>query len=204
MTSPDTDDQLIRLASDNARMYQDAERWFLDRGAAVAPALVEGLDNLSLGSVGRWRILLVLRALHLPETLPAILKAFRGALADRDPIVLPGAMEALAVFAAADAGGKDANAKGAGAEDALSALISVLDSGHPDFINHAAVLIGKNGGPRAQEALAALLRHPDPLHRQSAVRGLLQMDTASARDLLTQHRAQEQDRGVLKLLKGVR
>jgi HEAT repeat protein len=132
---------------------------------------------------------LLLRELQLPWTLPAILKTFSEALAEGNPIVLPGAMEALAVF---------------GSEDALAALIAALASGDRDAVNHAAALIGKRGGARAQEALTALLRHPDAAHRRSAVRGLLLMDTEPARDILRRHRATEQDPGVLELLEDLR
>mgnify|MGYP003693608701 CR=1 FL=1 len=68
------------------------------RSAAAAPGSAAGLDDARLGGVGHWRILLVLRELKLTSTLPAILKAFRAALARDNPIVLPGALEALAVF----------------------------------------------------------------------------------------------------------
>src|SRR5262245_22715633 len=123
MTTPDAHDQLIRLASDDAGIYQDAWRWFLAQGAASAPDLVRGLDDPRLGSVCHWRILLVLRELALPSTLPAIVTAFRTALATGNAIVLPGAMEALAVFQS---------------EEAESALISALASPDPDVVNHAA------------------------------------------------------------------
>jgi len=191
MTPSDAEEQeqLIRLASDDARIYQDAQRWFLSRGEAIAPALMKGLDDPRLGSVGHWRMLLLLRELALPSTLPAILKAFRAALQQNNPIVLPGAMEALAVF---------------DADEALSALISVLDSADPDSVNHAAALLGKKGAPRAEAALTRLLGHRDPKYRQSAVRGLLEMQTDSAREKLREHRKQEQDAGVLKLLERLR
>jgi HEAT repeat protein len=205
MTPSEIDNQLVRLASDDAGIYEDAQRWFLARRADIAPALVAGLDRRGLGSVGRWRILLLLRELALPSTLPAILQAFRSAVDEQNPIVLPGAMEALAVF---------------DDEEAMSALMSVLASDDRDVVNHAAALIGSKagkagtaGGPRAQAAQAAqaalvaltdLLRHPDAARRQSAVRGLLLMDQDSAREVLRQHRTQERDPGVLKLLRAVR
>lgn len=185
MTPANHDDQLVRLASDDARVYENARRWFMDRGASIAPVLINGLEDRSLGSVGQWRILLLLRELALPSTLPAILKAFHLALDEKDPIVLPGAMEALAVF---DPG------------EATSALTSVLGSGDADFVNHAAALLGKIGGRRAEASLTALLDHQDARFRQSGVRGLLAIDTDSARERLRQQRAGEKDPGVLKLL----
>jgi HEAT repeat protein len=178
-------DQLIRLASDAASIYDDARRWFLSRGQSIVPVLVEGLEDKRLGSVGHWRILLLLRELGLPSTLPVILKAFHAALEEKNPIVLPGAMEALAIF---------------DSDEAMSALISVLGSGDADFINHAAVLLGDKGGKRALDALTTLLPDQNPRVRQSAVRGLLKIHTDVAREILRQHRRIEKDPGVLKLI----
>lgn len=131
MTSAHAEEQLFRLASDDARMYEDARRWFLEQDPSIASALVEGLDDASLGSVGQWRILLLLRELALPSTLPAILKAFRSALAAENWIVLPGAMEALAIF---------------DSEDAIAALQEAANSGDPDTANHAAALLSGRRG----------------------------------------------------------
>src|ERR1044071_4711467 len=128
------EEQLIRLASDNTSIYQDAWRWFLDQGPSIAPVLIAGLDDSDLGSVCHWRILLILREFAVPSTLPAVLKSFRRALERKDVIVLPGAIEALAVFKT---------------EEALSALISVLQSGEIDDVKHAAALLGDVGGDRA-------------------------------------------------------
>jgi hypothetical protein len=183
---PLADEQLIRLASDDPRIYDDARRWFLSQGPSVAPALVKGLYDKGLGDVGHWRILLLLREFALPSTLPAVLKAFRAALADKNWIVLPGAMEALAVF---------------DSEDALSALISALDSTDPDTVNHAAALLGNKRSKRAEDALATLLNHEDAAFRQSGARGLLKINTESALNILRQHLGKEKDPGVLKLLK---
>jgi HEAT repeat protein len=179
----------MRLASDHGPIYDDARRWFLERGAGAVPILVEGLEDPRLGSVAHWRILLLLRELRVSSTLPAVVKAFRKAVADGDVIVLPGAMEALAAFEE---------------EEALSELISVLESGNADWINHAAALLGHKGGRRAEEALAALLASEHAWARRSAARGLLIVKTNFGRDLLRQHRKTEQDPGVLELLKALK
>lgn len=189
MTPTEPHDQLIRLASDAASIYDDARRWFLSGGPSVVPILVEGLDEPRLGSVAHWRILLLLRELALPSTLPAIVKAFRAALQEKNPIVLPGAMEALAVF---------------DDDEAMSALLSVLGSGDADFVNHAAVLLGDKGGKRTIDALSVLLTDQDARARQSAVRGLLKIHTDPVREILTKHRTTEKDPGVLKILSGLK
>jgi HEAT repeat protein len=186
MTHDDPDDQLLRLASDDARIYQDAWRWFLAQGASAAPALVAGLDDARLGGVGHWRILLVLRELRLPSTLPAIVKAFRASFARDNPIVLPGAMEALAAF---------------DAEEAWSALESALGSTDADVVNHAAALLAGKGGRRAEDAIAGLLESPETRWRQSGVSALLSMNTESARAILRRHRQHERDQAVLALLR---
>ena len=77
MTADQHDLQLDRLASDAASIYEDAFRWFRAQGSAAAPALLRGLGDRTLGPTGRWRILLLLRELALPSTLPAVLGAFR-------------------------------------------------------------------------------------------------------------------------------
>lgn len=194
MTTDQGDRQLDRLASDAASIYEDAFRWFRAQGPAAAPTLHRGLGDRTLGSTGRWRILLLLRELALPSTLPAVMSAFREALAESNPVVLPGAMEALAAF---------------DSDEAISALVSVLDSGNADFVNHAAVLLGDrvaaqgNGAPHAQAALADLLARPDAAARASAARGLIRAGTPSAIESLRRQRVTETDRRVLELLKGV-
>lgn len=177
--------QLIRLASDNAGVYQDARQWFFDQGPSIAPVLIAGLERSDLGSVAHWRILLLLREFALPSTLPAILKAFRQALETKNFIVLPGAMEALAVF-------KN--------DEALSALLSVLQSGELDDVKHAAALLGDWGSDRAVQALIDLLDHPDAGVRKSAVKALLKIATPAVHQALKQHRDREQDADVLALI----
>ena len=189
MTPLDPDEQLFRLASDDQRSYDDARRRFLSQGPAIAAALVKGLDDKRLGDVGHWRILLLLRELRVPSTLPAVLKAFRAALASRNWIVLPGALEALAAF---------------DSDDALHALIAALDSGDADTVNHAAALLGDKKSKRAEDALVALLTRDDAAFRQSGARALLKIDSDSARNVLEQHRAKEKDPGVLKLLENTK
>lgn len=185
MTSPTAEQQLVRLASDNGAIYKDAWRWFLAQGPAVASVLVRGLKDSGLGSVCHWRILLVLRELALPSTLPAILERFRLALEQRDPIVLPGAMEALSVFKT---------------DDGVAALGSVLQRGEIDDMKHAASLLGDMGGDVAVKSLAAFLNHPQAGVRKSAVKALLKANTPSAREALKQRRRGETDPDVLALI----
>lgn len=180
------DPQLVRLASDSTPIYQDAHRRFLAQGSSAVPTLLQGLDDSRLGLVCHWRILLLLRELKLPATLPAILKVFRAAVERDDPIVLPGAMEALAVFRT---------------EESTAALISVLQSVNTDRAHHAAALLGQIGGSRATEALAALLDHAAPALRKTAVRALRKIGTPQAREILQRHRAREADPDVISELK---
>jgi len=188
MTRDDPEYQLFRLTSDNTSVYQDAWKWFLDQGADMAPVLVEGLDNQLLGSVAHWRILLILRELALPSTLPAILKSLRRALQENDPIVLPGALEAVAAFSA---------------EHAVPPLDSILNSQQFDGMKHAAALLAKIGGDSAVTSLAKLLRHPRPDIRQSAVQALLKLNSDSAREAIKRHRDQELDRDIRALMNSV-
>lgn len=185
MTFPSADQQLIRLASDHESIYQDAWRWFLGQGTLAVSALLQGLEERSLGSVAHWRILLILRELALPSTLPAILKSFRLALERGDPIVLPGAMEALAVFHT---------------QEAVVALASVFQRGTIDNMKHAAALLGDIGGTLALEPLIALLNHEQAEARKTAVKALLKINTASAREALEQHRGRETDPKVRALI----
>jgi HEAT repeat protein len=130
--------QLFRLASDNQAIYQAGRQWFLDQGPDIAPVLADALDNPRLGSIAHWRILLLLREFALPSTAPAVLKAFRNALERDDVIVLPGAMEALAALKT---------------DEALEALISVLESGTAHQASHAAALLANWEDDRARQAL---------------------------------------------------
>lgn len=176
----DPEHQLIRLASDNLAIYQDTRQWFFDQGPAITPVLIAGLERSELGSVAHWRILLLLREFALPSTLPAILKAFREALETKDFIVLPGAMEALAVF-------KN--------DEALSALITVLQSGEVDDVKHAAALLAGWESDRAAEALIDLLDHANAGVRKSAVKALSSINTPAVEAALKQYRDREQDPG---------
>jgi HEAT repeat protein len=185
MTKPDPEQQLIRLASDNESIYQDAWQWFVSQGPLALSTLEQGLEDDGLGSVGHWRILLVLRQLALPSTLPAILKSFRLAQQRRDPIVLPGALEALAVIHT---------------PEAFAALVSVLQSGTTDNVKHAAALFGQMGGVAAETALSGLLSHEQATVRKSAVEALLKINTATARQALTAHRRRETDPDILALI----
>lgn len=185
MTSADAKEQLFRLASDNASIYQDAWDWFLKQGSAVAPALVEGLEEEQLGSVAHWRILLVLRELALPSTLPEILKTLRRALERNDLIVLPGAMEAVAVFPV---------------EQAVPALDLVLDSGEPDDVKHAVALLANLGNDEAVRSLRRLLDRDQTDIRKSTVQALAKINSELAREVLTRHREQEQDPDIRVLM----
>jgi hypothetical protein len=182
--TPEVHHQFVRLADHTPAIYQDAWRWFLGQGAAGAPDLVEGLDEPRFGGVCHWRILLVLRDLRVPSTLPAILRAYRTAVANDNVIVLPGALEALAAFDDAEA---------------WAALTSALDLRDPDAVSHAAVLLAHKGGRRAEQAIAPLLARPDMRSRQSGVAALLRIDSETARATLARHRARETDPDVLKL-----
>jgi HEAT repeat protein len=186
MTPPiPPDQQLIRLASDNQSIYQDARSRFLTLGPSTAATLIEGLEDERLGSVCHWRILLLLREFALPSTFPAILKAFRSAVDRKDPVVLPGAMEALAVFPE---------------EEAAPPLISVLQSDNVDNAIYAAALLASVGGGRAVEALAGVLTHRQVSVRKAAVQALLRIDTTRAHEILQRHRTRENDPGILALM----
>lgn len=182
--TPTPQEQLIRLASDNTSIYEDARDWFRQQGSARVPTLLEGLENDRLGLVCHWRILLLLREFALPSTLPAILAAFRKAFARKDPIVLPGALEALAAFPS---------------EEATAALITVAISGQPDDVIHAAALLGARPGDRVVEALASLLAHENRTVRKNAVKSLVQNNSSKAREALRARRAVEKDPEVLAL-----
>lgn len=184
MTPDDVREQLFRLAEHERVIYQDAWQWFLAQGPAVAPAVAEGLGDPGLGNVAHWRILLVLRDLRVPSTLPAILAAYRAAVAQHNVIVLPGALEALAAF---------------DDEEAWAALTSALDLRDPDHVSHAAVLLAHKGGLRAEEAIARLLARADMRARQAGVAALSRMNSESARAILARHRAIETDPDVLKV-----
>lgn len=184
----DGDDQLARLASDDTRTVDDARRWFRAAGAVAAPVLVHGLGDTLLGGVAHWRILVLLGELALPATLPAILERFTAALMADDPIVLPGALEALAAFDAAEA---------------LSALQTALRQGGPDTVNHAAALLAARPDAAAERALVAELSSPTTDTRASVVRALLTRHTPTARAALSAHKSRERDRAVLALLKDV-
>jgi HEAT repeat protein len=177
--------QLIRLASDNTSIYQAARQWFLDQGPSITSILIGGLEDADLGSVAHSRILWLLQQFELPSTLPAVLKTFQRALDHKDFIALPAAMEALAAFKS---------------EEALSALISVLQAGEIDDVTHAAALLGDWGGDRATKALIALLDHPDAGVRKSAVQSLLRINTAATQEALERQRIRETNPDVLALI----
>jgi len=176
---------LVDLASDAPGVYEAAEAWFLQQGLAMVPALLSGLENELLGSVCHWRILLILREFAEEKTLLAILKAFERALRDGDPIVLPGAMEALAVFHA---------------REAVDALIGLLSEDDADIVRHAAGLLGDMGDEIAVKPLLELLENEDPSIRYSASRALIRFDSTSVRKALEEHLEGEVDLEIRGLL----
>jgi HEAT repeat protein len=178
MTSTDPKQQLIRLASDNTTIYQDAWQYFLRQGASTADALTRGLKDNLLGSVAHWRILLILRELALPSTFPAVLASLQDALVHKDLIVLPGAIEAVAAFPAADA---------------VSALEAVLRTADVDDVIHAIAVMGSIGGETTIAPLRALLERQETNLRKAIVRALIEMNTPAARDVLKVHREREND-----------
>lgn len=179
-------EQLVNLAADRPQIYQPAQDWFLQQGEKIVPQLVQGLEDESLGSVCHWRILLLLKHFAQEETIPAILKALRLALDRRDPIVLPGAMEALAVFRTSVA---------------TSALIALLQDDNLDIVKHAAALVGQTGDSNVIEPLLRLLSSKNPSIRYSAARGLTQLDDPSVRATLKRHLESETDLEVRELIK---
>jgi HEAT repeat protein len=179
--------KLTDLASDSPTLFEAAQTWFIERGREILPALAEGLDDELLGSVGHMRILQLLRHFARRETLPAVLKAFRRALRRQDPVVLPAAMEALAVFEA---------------PEAVDALLSLLDHHDHDVVKYAAVLAGRAGGMRAADPLLTLLESTDPSIRYSAAMGLIELDDASVRSALERHVEVETNAEVRALLRG--
>lgn len=165
-------EQLIRLASDNVEIYKSAHSWFVQQGPEITAALVDGLDDELLGSVCHWRILLLLQHFAKQETLPAILKALRLALGRHDPIVLPGAMEALASLRT---------------PVAANALVALLQDNNLDIVKHAAALLGQTNDLNAIEPLLRLLGSDNPSIRYSAVRGLIHLHDTSVRAALKRH-----------------
>src|SRR5262245_2060340 len=179
--------QLINLASDRLELYQQAYSWFVQRGPETTSVLAQALDDVSLGSVCHWRILLLLRHFAKEETLPAILKALHRALSPYDPIVLPGAMQALAALRA---------------PEATNALIALLQESNADIVKQAAALLGQTGDLNVVKPLLQLLGHRNPSIRYSAVRGLTQLDDPSVRAALKRHLESETDAEVRNLIEG--
>jgi HEAT repeat protein len=175
---------LVDLASDVPVIYDMARSWFLQQGPEITGALVKGLEDDRLGSVGHWRILLLLAAFAQLETLPAILKALRRG----DPIVQPGAMEALAAIRTTEA---------------IDALITLLQEDNPDVVRHAAILLGNTGGVSAVEPLLHLLDSDNPSVRYSAAKALIQLDGPPVRVALQRHLENETDLEVRELIASV-
>ena len=176
---------LIDLASDNQEIQKAAESWFVQQGPDITSSLARGLDDDDLGSVCHWRILRLLQHFAKQETLPAILKAFRRALERKDPIVLPGAMDALAVFRV---------------PTATNALIAALEEPNLDLVKHAAALVGQTGDLNAVEPLFRLLDGDNPSVRYSAARGLIQLHDPSVRAALEKHLERETNLEVRELI----
>lgn len=127
----------------------------------------------------------MLREFALPATLPAILKSLRLARERKDPIVTPGAMEAVAAFPS---------------EQAVPVLDLLLDSPDIDDVQHAAALLGNLGGESAVNSLKRLFSRSEPEVRKSAVRALLRVNSPSAREALERHRPQESDENIRALM----
>jgi hypothetical protein len=66
--------QLFELASDIPTLNEPARLWFLSQGSSIVDILIDALEDRRLGSVGHWRILLLLRSFAQEKTLPAVLK----------------------------------------------------------------------------------------------------------------------------------
>jgi HEAT repeat protein len=178
-------EQIVNLAADRPQIYQPAQKWFLQQGEKIVPLLVQGLEDESLGSVCHWRILVLLQYFAQEETIPAILQALRTALERRNHIVIPGAMEALAVFSA---------------PETIRMLIELTQESDPDIVKHAAALLGKTGDAAAAEPLLRLLGSDNPSIRYSAVRGLIQLEDPSVRTALKRHLEIETDVEVRELI----
>lgn len=178
-------EQLVRLAADRPQIYMAAQDWFSQQGERIVPALVQGLEEEDLGAVCHRRILLLLRYFAKEETIPAILKALRRALRNGNHIVIPGAMEAVAVFHT---------------PEALQTLMGLTQASDPDIVKHAAVLLGQTQDAAAVEPLLSLLASTDPFIRYSAVKALLQLEVPTARAALVRHLETETDAEILVLL----
>jgi HEAT repeat protein len=170
--------KLVDLASDAPRIYEAARAWFLAQGPPIVTVLLQGLDEEGLGSVCHWRILLLLRHFAQESTLPAILRTLRRAADRRDPMVLPGAMEAAAVFRN---------------PEASQALMQLLQDRDPDTVKHAAVLVGGMGDREAIGRLALLLRSDSSSIRYSAIKGLISAGGPEVQDVLRNHLGGETD-----------
>jgi HEAT repeat protein len=178
--------RLIDLACDQAGLFERAQEWFIEQGPEIIPVLVQGLENDDLGSVGHWRILLLLRHFGREEALPAVLAATWSAVRRKDPIVLPGAMEALAAIAT---------------PAAIEALVQLLKTPDAHVVKHAAALLGNMRAAAAVDALIALLDHTDADVRLGAAEALLQIGARSGGDALRAHLQRETDARIRRLLK---
>jgi HEAT repeat protein len=177
--------KLVDLASDTLQVYEAARAWFVAQGPAIVTVLIEGLEDEGLGSVGHWRILLLLRHFAQASTLPAILRTLRQAASRGDPIVLPGAMEAAAVFRT---------------REASQAMMELLQDRDPDTVKHAAMLVGGMGDREAIVRLANLLRNDSASIRYSAAKGLISAGGREVQDVLSRHIGGETDPEVRALI----
>lgn len=181
----EVEERLVDLASDTEMLYGPAHTWFVEQGPEITGALVRGLDDEYLGSVGHGRILRLLGHFAREETLPAILKALQRGLIRHDSIVVFGAMDALAEFHR---------------PEATNTLVDLLQERDPDLVKRAAVLLGQTGDVSAVEPLSRLLASDDPSIRYSAVQGLIQLDDPAVRAALQQHLPREMDAEVRALI----
>lgn len=164
--------QLFDLVSDIPALNEQARLWFLSQGSGIVDILINALEDRRLGSVGHWRILLLLRSFAQEKTLSAILKV----LHDNDPITRPAAMEVLAAIKT---------------PLAVNALVDLLGHANTDVVKYASVLLGQTGDKRAVTLLLSLLNSPDPSIRYSAIRGLLGLNGPEIRSILIEHLEKE-------------
>ena len=176
MCSQGTDEfierQIFDLASDIPVLNEQARQWFLSQGPDIVDILMNALEDRRLGSVGHWRILLLLRSSPQARILPAVLKV----LGNDDTITRPAAMEVLAAIKT---------------PPAVDALIELLGHANTDVVKYASVLLGHTGDKRSISPLVSLLNSPDPSIRYGAISGLIGLKRSEIRSILVEHLKKE-------------
>jgi hypothetical protein len=168
------ENQLFDLASDIPALNESARLWFLGQGSNAVDILINALEDSRFGSVGHWRMLLLLRSFAEEKALPTVLRVLR----DDDPITRPAAMEVLAAIKTLPA---------------VDALIELLSHANSDVVKYASVLLGQTGNKRAIIPLSLLLNSSAPSIRYSAIKGLLGLNNSEARLVLINHLVKETD-----------